>query len=209
MAPHRDAPSDPLTLRRSIERALHRDDPPDEVLPMLERLRSVVQEDSDDRNYADRRLAEMLLETEPFRAAVLLRRLIVVRADDDANWALMGLAQALLGNHRFAASAYRRALAIDPGNPWYSHNLGHLLDVALDRPHEALPHLERSARRMKDVPAIACSLAHARWRSGDVAGARKALRPLLARGHGNDPDVSALSAALDRPPPARRKRHDS
>lgn len=191
-------PPDPAALRASIERALDREEPDGEVIPMLERLQRIAQDGSDHRRFADRRLAELLLETEPWRAAMHLRRLLEDGGEnDDALWALMGLAQAVLGNHRFAARAYRRALSIDPGNPWYSHNLGHLLDVGLDRPHDALPHLELAHKRQPEAIAITCSYVHGLWRVGRSADARRVLRPLLAR-HGRDPDVWALAAQLDR-----------
>src|SRR5579859_4889775 len=98
----RDVEADPQVLRRHIERALRRDDAPHEVVPMLERLQRVAHEGSDDKSFADRRLAEILLETNPWRAAMHVRRLVESVPHDDAAWALMGLAQALLGNHKFA-----------------------------------------------------------------------------------------------------------
>src|SRR5579859_3130467 len=101
----RDVEADPQVLRRHIERALRRDDAPHEIVPMLERLQRVAHEGSDERSFADRRLAELLLETNPWRAAVHVRRLLDRAPNDDAAWALMGLAQALLGNHRFACQA--------------------------------------------------------------------------------------------------------
>ena len=125
----RSEEADPRVLRRNIERALRRDDAPQEIVPMLERLQRVAHEGSDEHSFADRRLAELLLETNPWRAAVHVRRLVDRGPADDAAWALMGLAQALLGNHKFACQAYREALARDPNNPWYSHNLGHLLKL--------------------------------------------------------------------------------
>jgi predicted Zn-dependent protease len=194
-------------LRATIERALHREDPGSEVIPMLERLQNIAGDGSDHRRFADRRLAELLLEDDPWRAAVYLRRLIERPGGDeeDAHWALMGLAQALLGNHNFAARAYRRALSIDPGNPWYSHNLGHLLDVALDRPAEALVHLELAHKRLPHAVAIACSLVHALWRVGRLDDARKILKPLTIS-HGYDPDVWALATQLDRERDRRKKR---
>jgi predicted Zn-dependent protease len=209
----RDAQPDPAALRASIERALRRDEPEGDVIPMLERLQRIAHEGSDHRRFADRRLAELLLEAEPWRAALYLRRLLSttgreggrIPAEDDAVWALMGLAQALLGNHRFAARAYRRALSIDPGNPWYAHNLGHLLDVGLDRPLEALRHLELAHRRCPDATAITCSFAHALWRVGRFPDARRLLAPLVAR-EGHDPDVWALAAQLDRDEAAARRR---
>lgn len=194
----RDLDGDPVVLRRTIERALRRDDAPSEIVPMLERLQRIALEGSDERTYADRRLAEILLETAPWRAAVHIRRLALVAPEEDATWALMGLAQALLGHYKFACSSYRRALALSPNNPWYSHNLGHLLDVALDRPRDAVKHLERAYKRVDDEPAIACSYIHALWRAGDLDEARKVLDPLVASGGRYDPDVIALAAELDR-----------
>jgi Flp pilus assembly protein TadD len=198
--------TDPVVLRRNIERALDRDDSAAEVLPMLERLQRVALEGSDDATYADRRMAELLLETAPWRAALHIRRLVESQPHEDATWALMGLAQALLGHYRYACASYRKALAISPGNPWYSHNLGHLLDVALDRPHDARKHLERAHSRVPDEPAITCSLVHALWRAGQVDEARRVLRPLLITINGTDPDVTALAAELDRDAPGARKR---
>jgi predicted Zn-dependent protease len=198
--------TDPVVLRRNIERALKRDDSPAEVLPMLERLQRVALEGSDDASYADRRMAELLLETAPWRAALHIRRLVESEPHEDATWALMGLAQALLGHYRFACASYRKALAIAPGNPWYSHNLGHLLDVALDRPHDARKHLERAHARVPDEPAITCSLVHALWRAGQLDEARRVLRPLLVKSNGGDPDVTALAAELDRDDRGARKR---
>jgi predicted Zn-dependent protease len=194
-----------VTLRRHIERAISRDDAPSDVLPMLERLERLSREGSDERSYADRRLAEMLLEGAPWRAATHVRRLVAREPDVDAHWALMGLAQALLGHYRFACAAYRRALAIAPSNPWYSHNLGHLLDVALDRPRDAIRHLTLANSRLPDEPAITCSLVHALWRAGRIDDARDVLRP-LTRGRPTDPDVVALAAELERATPRSRRR---
>lgn len=185
------------SLRATIERALARDEAPGDLLPMLERLRHMAIEGSDDRRFADRRIAELLLETEPWRAALHIRRLLVDLPDEDAHWALMGLAQALLGNHRFAAQAYRRALALDPGNPWYAHNLGHILDVGLDRASDGLPWLERARRRIPDSTPVACSVAHALLRLLRFDEARAVLAPLV-RKNAHDPDVWALARKLDR-----------
>jgi tetratricopeptide (TPR) repeat protein len=195
---------DPVSLQRAIERAFaehlgpEQSRDPSEILPMLERLQRIALEGSAEARFADRRLAELLLETHTWRAATHVRRLLRDEPNDDASWALMGLAQALLGHHRYAVAAYRKALAIDPGNPWYAHNLGHLLDVALDRPVEARGHLSRAHRRVPDVVPIACSYAHALMRSGGLSEARAVLDPLLARGGSRDPDVWALAAELDR-----------
>ena len=56
----------------------------------------------------------------------------------------MGLCQAVQGNYRMAVASFRRAVALAPSNPWYNHNLGHLLAVALDAPSEALVYLRKA-----------------------------------------------------------------
>ena len=78
----------------------------------------------------------------------------------------MGLCQALLGNFDSAVVHYERALALDPSNAWYHHNLGHLLDVALNLPQIALSHLRwaHDAHPMEDE--VTASLAHCLARSG-------------------------------------------
>ncbi|MFI5300209.1 MAG: tetratricopeptide repeat protein [Polyangiales bacterium] len=217
MARRVEPSSDAAALRRQIERAIGDEPPeglarPDSLVPpespeqaharglvtMLERLQQMAQEGTDDRRFADRQLAEILLEADPWRAAMLIKRLLAHDEDDASVWALMGLAQALLGYHRFAGHAYRRALASDPGNPYYAHNLGHLLDVALDDPTRALSLLAHAHSRLPASVPIACSYAHALWRSGDVTKARTILAPILADGGGVEPDVAALAAELGR-----------
>ncbi len=88
--------------------------------------------------FAHRQLAEVLLERDPWRAALHARRVVHMRPEDDRAWAALGLSQSLLGNHQYASRALARALARSPDNPWYAHNLGHTLDVALDKPREAV-----------------------------------------------------------------------
>ena len=89
----------------------------------------------------------------------------------------MALAQALLGNYRAAVSSYRRALTLEPRNPWYHHNLGHLLDVALDDPSAALAHLE-VALAHADPPEheITASVAHCLARVGRMGQAQELAR---------------------------------
>jgi Flp pilus assembly protein TadD len=75
-----------------------------------------------------------------------------------------------------AARSYRRALALAPDCAIYEHNLGHVLDVALDRPRDALVHLERAHRGMPQEREISSSYAHALLRSGQPEKARELLR---------------------------------
>lgn len=152
------------------------------VLPMLARLARLAPERSDTWIFAHRHLAELAVERDPWRASLFARRVVALEPADDGAWAVLGLAQSLLGHHRFAARAYERALAIAPHNPWYAHNLGHLYDVALDRPENALPLLERATEAEPTESEIAASYAHALARCGQVVLARRILKRAIRHG---------------------------
>lgn len=174
-------------LRRDVEVALSGPDPL-RVLPLLHRLAARAKDGTDEAVFAHRQLAEVLLERDPWRAALHARRVTRMKPEDDRAWAALGLSQSLLGNHVYAAHALARASAAAPDNPWYAHNLGHTLDVALDRPRDAITHLRRAYERSGQNPDVATSLAHALVR----AGRARAAKALLAR------------AQKQRPSPERR-----
>ena len=163
-------------LRRDVELALAGPDPV-RVLPLLHRLAARAEEGSDESVFAHRQLAEILLERDPWRAALHARRVVKIRPEDDRAWAALALSQSLLGNHVYATRALARALEYAPENPWYAHNLGHTLDVALGRPREAVRYLRRAYHRSGHNAEVATSLAHALAR----AGRTRAARTLLAR----------------------------
>ena len=54
---------------------------------------------------------------------------------------VLGIAHSMLGNFRASRRAYEQAVELEPDHAGYRHNLGHLLDVAFERPREALRHL--------------------------------------------------------------------
>src|SRR5439155_15228036 len=135
----RSAPDDVDRLRREVDRGFSRNLEAEELLPLLARLARAAPPKSDAWIFAHRHLAELGVEHDPWRAALFARRVLSLRPDDDGAWAVLRLAQSLLGNYRYAAHSYERALSISPKNPWYAHNLGHLYDVALNRPFDALP----------------------------------------------------------------------
>ena len=154
-------------LRRRAEHALERRRLT-EAETLLERLLDLVEDGSEESVFAHRHLAELRLERHPWRAALHLRHVIRAMPDDDVPHAMMGLCQALLGNYRAAVGSYRRALDVAPGTPWYLHNLGHLLDVALDDAGRALPAL-RAAHEMEPAhDEITASLAHCLARAGEL-----------------------------------------
>lgn len=176
----RTSDSDLETLRRRAEAALRRPRSRREVETILERIIEQAPGDSEHAIFANRHLAELLIEEHPWRAALHLRRVSGMAGDDDVVHALMGLCQALLGNFHSAVSAYRRALGIAPRNPWYHHNLGHLLDVALGDPHGAVDHL-RSAHNMEPLEhEITASLAHCLARADAITEARELAEEAVA-----------------------------
>ena len=119
-----------------------------DLVPMLENLVRAAPPASEAAYFAKLRLSELIVGDAPFRAARLARD-VLVRGESDRAWAVLGLAHTLLGNYLVAARSYRRALALAPDCGVYEHNLGHVLDVALNRPQDALVHLERAHR---DLP---------------------------------------------------------
>ena len=192
-------------LRRRAEQAIASDQGRRVIVPLLERLVTVAPEGSPASLYAHRHLAEYRVEEHPWRALLSLRKVVAAQPDDDVVHALMGLAQALLSNFRAAVEAYRRALAIAPRNPWYHHNLGHLLDVALERPEQALRHLEIAHKATApNDPEIAASLAHCLARLGKLEQAR-VLAAGAATAAPRNADHKRLLEWIDRGAPAETK----
>ena len=168
-------------LRERAERALASGRRGGEVLSVLETMTREAPDGSAHALFAHRHLAELQLAGSPWRAALHLRRVIEAGAADDSAYALMGLSQALLGNYRVAVSAYRKAVKLAPRNPWYHHNLGHLLDVGLSDSSAALDHLRVAHRIEPDEDEIAASLAHCLARLGQLPEARRMAELALAR----------------------------
>jgi hypothetical protein len=172
---------------------------------MLHRLSRTAAPGSDESVFAHRQLAELLAEKNPWRAAIYAKRVVSQRPEDDRGWALLGLSQTLLGHYRFAVSAYQKALACAPKNPWYAHNLGHLLDVALDRASDALFWLRAAYAGAASLGHgangdIAASFAHALARTGKLAEAKKVLARAMKRG--SSKEHSALMKWLEKGAPA-------
>jgi hypothetical protein len=169
-------------LRRQIEWTLARAVDRGDVLPMLHRLTRIADDGWDESVFANLHLAELLVERDPWRAALHARRVLTHRPADDRVWATIALCQTLLGNYKFAVSAYHHALSSAPQNPWYAHNLGHLLDVALDRAADALPWLERAYHGAAGSSGeLAASYAHALARAGRIGDARTVLARAMKR----------------------------
>jgi tetratricopeptide (TPR) repeat protein len=175
-------PQQAQALRRQIECTLARAVDPTDVLPLLHRLARVADEGTDDSVFAHLHLAGLLVEKDPWRAALCARRVLRHRPEDHRGWATLALCQTLSGNYRYAVSAYHRALAAAPNNPWYAHNLGHLLDVALDRGDDAVAWLKRAHQGAASSSEVAASYAHALARVGRVSEARRILVRAMRRG---------------------------
>jgi Flp pilus assembly protein TadD len=160
------------TLFDDARWALDRDLPAREVTAMLQKLLRRAPEQSEPAHFARRHLGRLLLPAEPFRAARLLKEALTHFPNDDELWGLLGIAFSLLGEFRAAHRAYRKALALKPSSGFHLHNLGHLLDVALGRPEQAIPYLEAARRALPDEGEVKSSLAHALFRAGHVVKAR-------------------------------------
>ncbi len=152
------------------------------AVDLLVRLARSAEPDGDAWVFAHRQLAEVAAPDDPWRAAVLARRVVRARPDDAHGWALLALSCSLLGHTRAATSAYENALARQPDNPYYAHNLGHLYDVGLDRFDDAVRWLARAVALAPDDPEIAASYAHALARAGRVPEARRIIRHVARRG---------------------------
>jgi tetratricopeptide (TPR) repeat protein len=158
---------------------------------LLTRLVSMAEDGSDASLFAHRHLAELHLEDNPWKSALHLKRVLAYCGEDDILHALMGLCHALLGNYRVAVRAYREASQLAPQTPWYHHNLGHLMDVALDDAVGAEPHLRRAYELEPDHDEIVGSLAHCVARLGDLDEARRLAKLAKEKGPCN-PDHGAL-----------------
>lgn len=174
--------SEAKRLRQDVEWALRSALDPSDVLPLLHRLGRTAEPGSEESVYAHRQIAELLVERHPWRAALHARKVLTWVPEDDRAWAVLGLCQTLLGHYRFAATAYHRALTASPKNPWYAHNLGHLIDVALGRAGEAITFLRTAYEGASDNREIASSFAHALARAGKLAEAKKVLARSMKRG---------------------------
>jgi len=187
-------------LRERAERALASGRRGGDVLTVLETMTREAPDGSAHALFAHRHLAELQLSGSPWRAALHLRRVAQAGAADDSAYALMGLSQALLGNYRTAVSAYRKAVKLAPRNPWYHHNLGHLLDVGLSESVAALDHLRIAHRIQPDEDEIAASLGHCLARLGQLDEARKLAELALRRAPRNREHQTLLDWVLNGAP---------
>src|SRR5262249_40684855 len=93
---------------------------------------------------------------------------------DDELWGLLGIALTVLTQYKSAARAHRRALMLAPSSAYHLHNLGHLLDVGLGQPEQALRYLS-AAHALLAAAEVASSYAHALAGAGQLAKAREIL----------------------------------
>jgi len=188
-------------LRKKVERALANGARGSDVVRDLEAIVRDAEEGDRDALFAHRQLAELRLEESPWRAALHLRKLIGAAAADDGVHALMGLCQAMLGNFKMAISAYRRAVELSPRNPWYHHNLGHLLDVGGGNARAAIKYLRFAYELEPAEDEIGASLAHCLARLGELDEAR-ALAEAAVRSAPENVDHRALLEWVDHGAPS-------
>jgi Flp pilus assembly protein TadD len=172
-------------LRKRVERALASGQRGSDVICDLELMVREGEALNGDVLFAHRQLAELRLEGSPWQAALHLRHLIAANVRDDGVHALMGLCQALLGNFRAAISSYRRAIQLAPRNPWYHHNLGHLIDVGVGNAEHALKHLQLAYDLQPQEDEIGASLAHCFARVGRLGEAATLAAEAVQNAPGN------------------------
>jgi len=148
--------------------------PKRDLLAMLGRLVASATPGSPEEHFAKLELARLVVDKQPFRAARLVQD-VLRHGPDETALGLLGIAHMRLGHFQAARRAFERALRLAPDDPAVLHNLGHLIDVAFDRPEEALPHLALACRLVTDEPALASSFAHALARTGQMARAEQLL----------------------------------
>ncbi|MCH2108808.1 MAG: hypothetical protein MK135_05730 [Polyangiaceae bacterium] len=158
-----DDPKQLNELYADVEWALSEGLPATEVIFALDRLKAAAPKGSGYELYTNRYLAEALLERAPFRALKCGRRALELE-EDACTFACVGIAHLSLKNDSSAELAFRGALRLEPENPWYAHNLGHILDTCLNRSEEALKWLESAHRALPDDVDVLLSLAHAVFR---------------------------------------------
>lgn len=181
-------------LQREAEWLLAHAHDPAEALPVLHRLARVAPPNSEPSAFAHRSLAELIIERDPWRAAIFARTALRRAPDDDRTWAVLALAHTLMGHFRSAERAYREAMKRAPQNGWYAHNLGHLLDVALDDAPGAVALLELAHAVHPTSPAVVASFVHALARAGHGERARAILASVPPALH--DRELRALSRWL-------------
>jgi tetratricopeptide (TPR) repeat protein len=191
-------------LERQLEQALRAGRSKSFLLPQLEKLASMAAVGSRPYCFANRTLAELLVEQAPWRAALHARRVVVANPEDEPAHALLGLALAVQANYRAAIASYRRALALSPSNPWYAHNVGHLLDIALDKPRDGLAFLRAAHREAPDQDEVTSSLAHCLARCGAREEALALAAP-LALNNAHRADFRGLFEWIEAGAPAQSR----
>lgn len=171
---------------RAITRALWAGESPGRLVPQLLRLARSAEVGGDAWRFALRHLALIWAPTSPWKASLVARDLLAVAPTDHAAWAALGLAQSIMGNCRYAIRCYERALRIAPHEPRYAHNLGHLYDVVLGKPDEAVPLLKAAHEAEPRCADTAASYAHALARTGEVETAVTLLGAALQSGATRD-----------------------
>ncbi len=107
-------------------------------------------------------LAEGKLQT----ALVTLNHLVAAHDRDADAQFLLALADTRAGNYQAAIAQYRKALALNPGDPVALNNLAYLLADVADQPDEALPYAQRALEAAPENADIACTPGWIFYRKG-------------------------------------------
>jgi tetratricopeptide (TPR) repeat protein len=187
-------------LQRDLSQLLGRPVRSADLLTTLEHLARTAT-DVAAASFAAGCLAELLADSDPWAASLHAKRLLARDPEDARAWAALALAQVHLGNFRYAARCYAEAATRDEANPWYVHNLGHLTDVALNAPEEALPYLARAVSLAPDKIDLIASYAHALGRCGKLEEAQSLLGEMAQQENARRPKKPLAVPSIVHPVP--------
>jgi tetratricopeptide (TPR) repeat protein len=195
-------------LQRDLSQLLGRPVRGADLLTTLEHLARTAT-DATAASFAAGCLAELLADSDPWAASLHAKRLLARDPEDARAWAALALAQVHLGNFRYAARCYGEAATRDEANPWYVHNLGHLTDVALNAPEDALPYLARAVSLAPDKIDLIASYAHALGRCGKLEEARSLLGDVALHERARRPKKPVPLPTIVHPAPLPRPQTSS
>jgi len=131
---------------------------------------------------------------------VRLRQLTELTPDDASAWNDLGGALRGLGRPEEAIAALEKAVALQPGNPFYRLELGMAYGESgryadAEKCHSEVAAIDPELKRWPSHPGVIAliKLAHARWKQGQAVRALEALRPAIPLVAGILRDLGAYS----------------
>ncbi|MCS7024888.1 MAG: tetratricopeptide repeat protein [Bryobacteraceae bacterium] len=117
--------------------------------------------------FAELALAQIdLKENKPQAAKARLEAILKMQPHNAWALFLLGNVEQVLGQNTEAAEHYRRVIELDPESALARNNYAYVMAEHLNRPQEALPHIQRAKELEPDNPAINDTLGWTLYRMG-------------------------------------------